>query len=262
MEYSPKTYFLISETVVRTKWKNLRDTFRKELKKMPVKRSGDGASSWSSSWPYFDSMHFLKDQFTARKSTSNLPDDIIFDEGFNSQSSNVEILDRDVDSPSMVDISQNLIDEPLTSMPSTSIPSASSPSVSNFSRKRESGVNECHTPISKKIKRKVTNDLDVGTSLIKLEEEKIKMLGKQKKSDEDECFFESLLPHIRTLSPKRKMLLRMKIQQEVYNCVYGDQQEMTQSTSTFEKTGTQEYSTSSSITSYINHFSDESFHNL
>ncbi|XP_044764520.1 uncharacterized protein LOC123321081 [Coccinella septempunctata] len=222
------TKFFIPENVVRTKWKNLRDTFRKELKKMPVKRSGDGASSWRSSWPYFDNLYFLKDQFTARKSTSNLPDGEIFDEDLNSQLSNEEILDN-VDPPSMVDISQSCINEPSTS----------TPSVSNFSRKRESDHNDCHTPL----------------------EEKIKLLSNQKKPpDEDECFFESLLPHIRTLSPRKKMLLRMNIQKEVYDCVYGGQQR-TQSTSSVQNTP-EEYSTSTSIASYINHFSDESFQNL
>ncbi|KAF2887960.1 hypothetical protein ILUMI_18213, partial [Ignelater luminosus] len=47
---------------------------------------------------------------------------------------------------------------------------------------------------------------------------------RQKTTDEDVSFFDSLLPHIRTFSPQRKLLLRMKIQQVVYNFAYGSQE--------------------------------------
>ena len=41
--------------------------------------------------------------------------------------------------------------------------------------------------------------------------------------DEDTSFFESLIPHIKRLSPARKMLLRMKIQELIYNFVYNQE---------------------------------------
>lgn len=78
---------------MRTKWKNLRDTFSKELKKMPVKRSGDEGTSWKSSWPYFQNLYFLKDKFIPRPSSGNLPEverdsrgnTILFEDDTNSQ---------------------------------------------------------------------------------------------------------------------------------------------------------------------------------
>lgn len=39
--------------------------------------------------------------------------------------------------------------------------------------------------------------------------------------DEDLCFFKSLVNHVKLLTPQRKMKLRMKIQQLVYDEVYG-----------------------------------------
>lgn len=40
--------------------------------------------------------------------------------------------------------------------------------------------------------------------------------------DEDVGFFNSLLPHVRKLEPAKKLMLRMKIQELIYNTVYSD----------------------------------------
>lgn len=87
---------------MRSKWKTLRDTFRKELKKMPIKRSGDGASDadWKSTWKYSERLSFLKDQFIARKSTGNLPEidnDIVIEDTV--QSNADELDDNNIDNP-------------------------------------------------------------------------------------------------------------------------------------------------------------------
>lgn len=44
----------------------------------------------------------------------------------------------------------------------------------------------------------------------------------QQTEDEDMCFFKSLLPHVKQLSSRRKLLLRMKIQEMVYKEVYSN----------------------------------------
>lgn len=44
----------------------------------------------------------------------------------------------------------------------------------------------------------------------------------QQTEDEDMCFFKSLLPHVKQLSSKRKLLLRMRIQEMVYKEVYSN----------------------------------------
>lgn len=40
--------------------------------------------------------------------------------------------------------------------------------------------------------------------------------------DEDVGFFNSLLPHVKKLGPAKKLMLRMKIQELVYNTVYSE----------------------------------------
>ena len=43
------------------KWKNLRDKFVKELRKVTVRHSGDKGPPATSSWKFFNIMYFLKD---------------------------------------------------------------------------------------------------------------------------------------------------------------------------------------------------------
>ncbi|CAH2060661.1 unnamed protein product, partial [Iphiclides podalirius] len=46
--------------------------------------------------------------------------------------------------------------------------------------------------------------------------------GETEPKDEDVGFFNSLLPHVRKLGPAKKLMLRMKIQELVYNTVYSE----------------------------------------
>lgn len=52
----------------------MRDTFRKEFNKLQKKKSGsEGGLIKESTWCYFQSMTFLKDQFQKRKLEGNVP---------------------------------------------------------------------------------------------------------------------------------------------------------------------------------------------
>ena len=63
---------IFSETVVKKKWKYLRDQFAAELRKLPATRSGDAAGdNQTSKWHYFHLPHFLKDVMKPRASTGN-----------------------------------------------------------------------------------------------------------------------------------------------------------------------------------------------
>lgn len=55
--------FYFSEETVKGRWKNLRDTFNRELKKVHKSRSGEEASGpcrYKGTWCYFEDMDFLK----------------------------------------------------------------------------------------------------------------------------------------------------------------------------------------------------------
>ncbi|CAG9763734.1 unnamed protein product [Ceutorhynchus assimilis] len=130
------------------------------------------------------SPQFKRSLFTARVSTGNLPEteqDInILDEDTNSQLSESRLEPNN----------QNLDDSTYADEP---------PLMNVSSQNKTSELTS--TPTINKLKRKNQNDTDVGAALIRLEEQKIRILEKEKKSqtlDEDDCFFDSLLPHIRS----------------------------------------------------------------
>lgn len=47
---------------LKKRWKNIKDQYRKELKKLPQSRPGIPIDSITSSWKYFEYMTFLKDE--------------------------------------------------------------------------------------------------------------------------------------------------------------------------------------------------------
>lgn len=49
-----------------------------------------------------------------------------------------------------------------------------------------------------------------------------KSVNDSEQKDEDVGFFDSLLPHVKKLGPAKKLMLRMKIQELVYNTVYNE----------------------------------------
>ncbi|CAH1962621.1 unnamed protein product [Acanthoscelides obtectus] len=223
------------------------------MKKIPAKRSGDGAAqSTVSSWQYFDSLCFLRDQFTGRSSGGNLPNEMAD-----------TILNEDTETE--VDDYEKSVNESQLPLENENI-SATTPGAT----------------LTKPSKvRKQQNDKDIGTALVRIEETKLKMLQNQqvRTVDEDSNFFDSLLPHVRTLPPRKKMLLRMKMQELVYNFVYGGEsnpsQNQYQNSSevlcstpqepmayhvTELQTVSQEYSNPTSVASYLSNFSDETLH--
>ncbi|XP_047740795.1 LOW QUALITY PROTEIN: transcription factor Adf-1-like, partial [Hyalella azteca] len=65
----------IPESVARKKYNSLRDHSRTELKKVPHVKSGDPGllpEEYTSIWPFFKMMFFLKDQMLGRKISGNL----------------------------------------------------------------------------------------------------------------------------------------------------------------------------------------------
>lgn len=172
--------------------------FRRELKKVNVvKHSGDGyVTPIRSTWQYFDGLYFLRDQFTVRSSGGNLSVDgcsqIIDNENENSENLNVgiNINTQNEDECFRNNTLRNAANTTNTeSHTTTSTPHLTPPSGPINKRKRQNGQD------------------DLSNKLIQLEENKLRLLENQtkQKPDEDMSFFESLLPHIRTLTPQRKL---------------------------------------------------------
>uniref|UniRef100_T1H7P0 Uncharacterized protein n=1 Tax=Rhodnius prolixus TaxID=13249 RepID=T1H7P0_RHOPR len=177
--------------VVRSKWKSLRDTYRKVLHKMPIPHSGDDGSQacWKSPWKYFETLSFLNDQFAVRSAGGNLP-----------------ATGTSRSSPEDIEESEE------------SMPHSDTQYFRTKAEKENSVVASAQT------KRKRPSD-KIGAALIRLEERKMELLEKTQAPkypepvDDDISFFNSLLPFVRSLSPPDKLLCRMQIQELVYTFV-------------------------------------------
>ncbi|XP_046387258.1 uncharacterized protein LOC124156645 [Ischnura elegans] len=169
---------------VKLIWKNLRDEFRKQYSKTP--RSGDAAPDSTSSWKFFDSMLFLRDQFVPRKSTGNLTDlsnDTNFDEG----QLNDDFVEEQVDSLSVMDNEEG--DRELTQI---DIPSTPNQSGSNNSSPTPTLTSKRTTEEYTRTgyKKRLTNQAKIGQELVNIEKEKLKLklnkVDEVNKNDEDE----------------------------------------------------------------------------
>ncbi|XP_076658609.1 uncharacterized protein LOC143362394 [Halictus rubicundus] len=188
--------------IVRSKWKNLRDKFRTEMLKKAKPRSGAGTEEYEnlddpdnhldhteplSSWQYFDSLSFLKDQFIPRKNNGNL------------------VVDQALSDPNedlFKDSNINIFSPPSTA------PSSPVSSVAGCSSTRKS-----------KRSNDLSSNQEIASQLIEIEKKKLRLLSEEQ-NDEDIGFFQSLIPHIKKLTDEKKMLLMMDIQKMVYRYVY------------------------------------------
>lgn len=103
--------------------------------------------------------------------------------------------------------------------------------------------------------KRVTPQTVIGQKLLEIEKEKLTL--RQKKSaidnpnDEDIGFFNSLLPHVRQLTPRDKLCFRMEVQNSLYSMLY-NQQEPRLTSSVYSP----QPSTSTSATSYDFNYED------
>ncbi|XP_026816455.1 uncharacterized protein LOC113555989 [Rhopalosiphum maidis] len=178
----------------KTKWRGLRDTFRKELSKNPKKRSGDeGGIIKESRWVHFKSMEFLKDQFQKRQLQGNVSSETTFD--VDTQNSTTTF-SPDPDDPDDPD-NENLMIKSPQNTPNTTTP----PQNLSASQKKVAKM----------------NNANAVKQLMILEEQKLQFF-KEKNSasrneDLDYHFLMSLLPYLRKIPEERKMFVRIKLQQ-------------------------------------------------
>lgn len=149
---------------MRSKWKSLRDTYRREIRK--VIEEGD---QYQTTWAYFGSLDFLKDQFATTPSNGDTLDSSEFDANVDVTQSSGQPEDPDVKYKVSTDIQNDFCPD------------------QEFIRSR---------------KRKRRSEGHIGTA-----------------QDEDACFLNSLLPHMRSLPVREKLLLRLQMQELVYSFV-------------------------------------------
>lgn len=207
---------------MKQKWKNLRDQFRKEIQKIPERRSGDEASIEDVKWPYFQSMLFLKDIVQPRPTKSNL-DETQTSEVSQTNDSDNNNLDSLVGSNENVNISAN--HEPNIVEDSNNVKNDKESNDACFKRPSSSEVIVCdeeslqHKKLKTKKRPKKEDEERYKMSefekhMITLESKKLQMF--QGAEDEDLNFLKSLLPYLKKMPDLSKMNVRTQIQNIVF----------------------------------------------
>ncbi|KAH9631916.1 hypothetical protein HF086_013607 [Spodoptera exigua] len=205
--------------MTKKKWKNLRDTFSKELKKNPKPRSGtdaDNEPKYTGTWLYIEAMSFFKVVLKPRQTEGNIiskdsennsvdlsvySDAACPEEIFNMNASDNDNTQLPESASILEEIPQNMsIDNnlrqdrpPSPSLPGPS-PSSSLPAIIRQTRKRK----------------------DVSLeAFLDIEREKMKILREDQPDnrDDDLLWFKSKLPYMKQLPSLKKLHFRTQMQE-------------------------------------------------
>ncbi|XP_039287434.1 uncharacterized protein LOC111056065 [Nilaparvata lugens] len=185
---------------VKKRWQGLRDSFRKEFNKSHSGESGE--ATYSSSWPYYNQMLFLKDVVSHRKLHAKKPptahehklqqkellvSDSISDESDSSNQHGVDLIESSCDVSNDTTYFHHL--HPVASEmqpPPTS-------STTNLKRKLERSSED---------------------PFLEIEKQKMKLLTENSllQQNPDFLFLQSLLPYLMRVPEHRKLEVRNKIQ--------------------------------------------------
>ncbi|KAL1492347.1 hypothetical protein ABEB36_010607 [Hypothenemus hampei] len=188
-----------SSSIVKSKWRNLRDNFRRELSKSKNYRSGDAAGpSKKSKWAYFEILSFLRDTFNSRPSSGNInfPELGETDIGTGEDSNDVS---------NEIEFSENFIlEDPETNG-----------GVHENNMFRSSTTEKIISDYCEKLQTKTTKKDNIQEQLLQIEQKKLETFSKlsANSGDSDYNFMMSILPFLKTLPPLKKMKMRLDIQQ-------------------------------------------------
>ncbi|XP_035438946.2 uncharacterized protein LOC118268518 [Spodoptera frugiperda] len=173
----------------KKKWKNLKDTFIKEFKKISTSTDSDAMFEYTGTWPHFEALSFLIDIIKPRKPEGNsLPEN-----NLKNLDDNVVIKIEETDSNQE---SMNLLKELTHTYNTLQVPSPL-PSTSGLSRKRkDNGFEELDTD-KQKIKKLLEESRDKTD---------------KDNADDDVLWYKSLMPYIKQLTPMKKLNFRTQAQ--------------------------------------------------
>lgn len=241
-----------SRNIVRNKWKTLRDGFRKEFLKINTTgyEEVDSPFHLKPKWKYYDCLMFLKDQFHPRWSGGNLPQ-LTVDLLDSDEKTNDALLIDDPEFKSNIALatsSSNILTR-TQKRKQSSDEMDENDLVSNdemgnkLVKIEEFNVGEMHQPQSPTISNQDNTDDMTRGSIATIDPAKIIkpefITPKRSRSsdepanefseknetkfsitpDDDEAFFSSLLPFMRPLPQADKLLLRIQIQQLIYDFI-------------------------------------------
>ena len=189
--------YLFTDETAKKKFKNLRDQFRLELKKVPEGRAGDPSlplEEYLSSWPWFKMMFFLKDKIHRRMANNILMGVTIKRNCDELESTQSDMLDED--NHLSYDSQDALYHDRL-----------------NYHLKD-------HNTRLNSLKR--MRESTMNGDYLAIEKQRLELLKRQsdEESDSDRMFLLSLLPSLKTLDPRRAQVFRLRVQQLLFDAQY------------------------------------------
>lgn len=174
---------MFAATEIKAKWKNLRDKYRQELKRLEERTRSGAAAVEESTWRHFNAMCFLREQFTPRATIGNI----------------VEEVEVKVDQQ-LADVDCTFLNESTCELYQL----ANDPAPEN-------------SPPPKRMRSKD----NIANRMLAIEEAKLAIIAKeQEPQDELMSFFGSLAKQMQSLSQQQKMECMIDMQKIVYNKLF------------------------------------------
>ncbi|PNF42943.1 hypothetical protein B7P43_G11715, partial [Cryptotermes secundus] len=198
-------------------WQTLRHNFSKRMRRMRMRGCGVDDLKFvdEESMQRFRSLYFLKSQFRSTESVGHIPPEEKRTSGQkykNSRDDQTGTRDEKVETSKLSKfdgVPADVLNAETDS--DTSVP---------LSPNEEQAALNIDWHTRNHITRRLY-ETDVGNALPEIKRPILKVRKDGHKAhDEDISFFESLIPHVKGLSPAMKMLLRLKTQELIYNFVY------------------------------------------
>lgn len=208
-------------TDVKKKWKSLKDMYRKEVKKIPLSRSGETAMIDAEvKWKYFKLLAFIKDEIVPTDGDLIVQKDSLTQDSVNDNETlnldAVTIVEPKLEQKELdrTEQAQNSTQTPIIQQDATQIIDQMMPSpIASTSTNNSVPARKRQTPADRRAEYLEIERKKLRIMELELSRNNDFLLPEQK--SEDYHFLMSILPTIERLPPMQKIRLRNKINQVV-----------------------------------------------
>jgi len=195
------TLIFLTENYAKSRWKSLRDTFRKEFKKFKEQRLTHGSSAPIPRWLHYKDLQFLEDVMQSRKLTPNVLDTSVHEKKYQPPQAHDEEV-KSVGERQEYD-AEHADEDSCTILQSHSTSTPCQPRPITTAQKH----------------KRARSSLNYQKDNLHLERTEMEWVPRQQDDDDDDDlnFFKSLVPYMKKLPPYKKLCLRSQFQNLLAN---------------------------------------------